>query len=466
MFSVCSKLVQRWGNPFWAAILGLAVFGSPGFVFAVEEGDQTGKESYTLNDCLDLALRQNPDIEVARKRIEESAGVVIHARSGFLPRVTTSGEYKYLESDFAELSGAAPNRRNDIWTVAIRLTQNLYRGGGDKGRIRIAHLQRESRMHEYQATVDRVLLDVRIAFYDVLRNRGAIAVHRQAIAFLEKQLEHEKERLELGTGQQLHVLRADVNLSLERASLIEAENRLRNSYLRLGELLAIPQEVPDGPPPFQIEGTLKHVKPDYRLNDCMNRALALRPEIKIRENEVQAQQRQVEVDRSDILPQLDLFAEYEFINEPNRKLSKEYYDGYVVGVQVRWQIFDGLSAHGRMQASRARSRAAGVSLEAIIRTVESEVLRSFHDMQQAEKVIESQHKNVEYAREALELARTTFEQGSSSQLDLLQSQLDFSRAQLVEVNALYEYNVALARLERAISSRIRFVDESNPEATE
>lgn len=406
---------------------------------------------FTLDECIDLALRQNPDVLVAKKRVEEAAGGVIEARAGYLPSVTASGEYKAIESDLADLKNSVTNRRDSAWNGSIRVTQTIFSGGGVQGRMAIAQLNRETRMLEYRSTIDRVIMETRIAFYDILRNRADIGVREKAVEFYTKQKLYESDRLGVGSGSQLQVLRAEVNLSLETAELTRARNSLRNAFIRLSELLAI-----DFPPerdgaPFDVRGELGYEPVTLTVPEAMERALRLRPELKVRKNGIAVQRKQLMVDRSAILPRISLFGGYDFVSERERKNKEyDYYEGYVIGAQVHWNLFDGMATFGRMQATRARLEAAEITRSDTETTIEAEVLRACNDLTRAAEVIVSQIENVKLAQESQDLAQSNFELGLTSQLDLLQSQLDLTRARLVEVVARFEYNAAVARLQRAM----------------
>ena len=407
---------------------------------------------YTLPECVDRALNQNADILIAKKRLEEAAGMIIEARAGYLPSLSTYANYEYLESDYAQLNGASPNNRPFVWNVYLRLTENIFAGGATHGRLDIARLQKQTRLLDYQATVDRVIQDVRIAFYDILRDRADITVHEQAIAFLQQQEKNERNRLALGTGQKLNVMRAAVNLAFEEAALVDSRNRLRNARLQLSDLLAIPVAHDAGDAPLDITGDLKREAAPPSLTDCLTRALAQRPELAARDNDITVQRRQLTVDRSELFPHLDLFTGYDVVSEPDRALPADHYNGYVAGVQVSWHIFDGLVTKGRLNATRARLSEAETSATAMRRTVQAEVLRAHRDIQSADERLQTQTANVQFAAEALKLATSNLELGLSSQLELLQSRLDFTRAQTAELSARFDYNAALARLQRALGS--------------
>jgi outer membrane protein len=406
---------------------------------------------YTLQQCINRALEQNPDVLVAKKHLEEAAGAVVEARAGYLPSLTSYANFEDLQTDYATLGGAAQNRPF-IWNVNIRLTETIYSGGAVGARMRIARLQKQSRTLDYEAAVNQVIMDVRVAFYDILRNQSDVAVHEQAVNFLTEQTGNERARLEVGTGQKLNVLRAEVNLALEQSALVDSRNRLRNSYLRLSELLSIPYSIDQDQVPFDVEGTLAYEKTTLELNDCLSRALIQRPELTVRVNEVEVQKKQLTVDRSEVLPQVNAFTGYDVVSQPDRTQPVDHYEGYLAGVTVSWHLFDGLATKGRMNATRARIDAASISYDAIHRAIETDVLRAYRDLQRAEENIQTQTANVQLATESLKLATANFGLGLSSQLELLQSQLDLTRAQTAELSARFEYNAALAQLQRAMGT--------------
>lgn len=407
--------------------------------------------TYTLWQTLNLALKQNPDVLIAKQKLEEAAGAMIEARAGFLPSLSTWDNYQRFETSYATLNGTMPDFRPYVWNVSIRVNETAFAGGAVVSKMGIAQLNKRSRMLDYQATVNRVMTDVRIAFYDVLRSRASIGVHQQAVNFLEKQALYERQRLEVGTGQKLNVMRAEVDLSLEKAALLESQNLTRNASLHLAELLALPSG--SNAAPFDVEGELEVQPIGMTQESCLARALEQRPELQVRANDIQVQKKQLIVDRSAILPHVNLFAGYDFVSEPDRSFTNIFYvQGYTLGVGVSWNIFDGFATRGRMRETRARLAQAEIAESALQTTVQSEVTRAFHDLERAAETVRSQRENTDLATQSLSLAQANFQEGLITQLDLLQSRLDLTRAQSVELNARFDYNTALAQLERAMGA--------------
>jgi OMF family outer membrane factor len=77
------------------------------------------------------------------------------------------------------------------------------------------------------------------------------------------------------------------------------------------------------------------------------------------------------------------------------------------------------------------------------------VRSAFLDLQQADRVLESETRNVQNADESLEIAKGNLSAGLGTQLDVLQAATDVTRTRTTRLGAFYLHNVALAHLARA-----------------
>jgi outer membrane protein TolC len=247
----------------------------------------------------------------------------------------------------------------------------------------------------------------------------------------------------------LNVQRAEVALGNERPELFNAQTELKNSYLRVAELFGSDLRHAAQAPPFEISGELQYRPNHPDLTDCLARADSNRPVIKARQKDIEIEDRQYVLDRSELRPHVRAFSGYEVYSERDPAVGPEFNYGGVVGINATWNIFDGWATKGRMQATRARREAAVEALAAARRTVASEVRSAFYDLQQAERVLETETKNVQTADEALEMAKGNLAAGLATQLDVLQAASDVTRTRTTRLSAIYLHNAALARLAHA-----------------
>ena len=399
--------------------------------------------TFTVEDTVALAKKQNAEILIAAKQVEAARGGVTEARSGFLPSVVSTGLLRRRERQ------ETSRLRSEDYDASVRVVQNLYTGGAVTSQRAIARLIEEKRTLEYQAVVNRVAMDVRVAFYDVLLNRAKIRVREQSVGVLQEELKSQRERLSAGIVGALNVSRAEVALANEQPELIDTQTRLQNSYLRLSELLGIDPRSSTGPSRLEAAGELQYHPRHPDLNECLAYADVTRPEIRAREIDVEIENNQLILDRSESRPRVEAFTGYELYSERDPLVGPEFNHGYVVGLNATWHLFDGFATRGRLQATRARREAALHVLEAARRSVSSDVRSAFLDLQQADRVLESETRNVQNADESLEIAKGNLAAGLGTQLDILQAASDVTRTRTTRLGAIYLHNVALARLARA-----------------
>ncbi len=309
--------------------------------------------------------------------------------------------------------------------------------------------------------MDRVTMEVRLAFYELLLSRERIHVREESVGVLQQEVKSQRERFSAGTVGALNVSRAEVSLANEQPELFQARADLQNSFLRLGELLGT-ETTSSGAPPFTVSGDLIYEPRHPSLNDCLAHARMSRPEIRAAEMDIAIEEQQLRLDRSATRPKVDFFSGYEVYNERDPTLGQEFNHGYVIGLNASWALFDGSATRGRMQATEARRGAAVQKRDALRLTIASEVRSAFLDLEQADRVLESEKKNVQTAEESLQIANGNLAAGLGTQLDVLQAASDLTRTRSTRLSAIYLHNAALARLDRACGGELKSLGDEAP----
>src|SRR5258708_29154905 len=407
---------------------------------------------YGIEQAVALAQERNPEILIAHKKVMGARGGFIEARSGYLPSLSSSGLYDKRQTE------SQTNLRQEDYNAIVKLEQNLYTGGAVSSQVAIAQLNIAKATYDRQETISRVTLDVRIEFNELLLNRAKVRVHEDSVRVFEQELKGEQENFNAGIVGKLNVQRPEVALANERPEFFNAQTDLKNSYLRLAELFGTDLAPGAQAPPFEISGELQFRPNHPDLNDCLARADANRGIIKSKAKDIEIEDRQYVLDRSATLPHVRAFSGYELYSERDPDVGPEFNYGGVIGINATWNIFDGHATKGRMQATRARRDAAVQALAAARRSVASEVRSAFFDLEQADRVLETETNNVQAADEALDIAKSNFAAGLGIQLDILQATSDVTRTRTPRLSAIYLHNVALARLTHACASSAEALD--------
>ena len=419
---------------------------------------------YNLDRCLKTALAQNHEILKARERIQKNRGLVIEARAASIPRAAINVNLQQMDKDRIEIfNGMQFGTQND-WGVNLEVRQAIYTGGKVDSGIKRQKALEEAAVVEMQGTINDVLLEVRERFYAVLLARSLLAVQEQNLQLLEEELRTEKYRFEAGTVPSFNVLRAEVSLANARPALIHARHQDRIAVEELRKAIGLAPPATGGArPALEVEGQLGFE--DYRVEveQVLAAAATQRPDLRRIAKLVTAQTQGLRNARTGYQPQVDAFAGYGADKSQFSSSLKDDTHGWIAGVRGSWDIFDGLATDGRVRQAKSELSLAVLDEEQLRLTVDVEVRRAHSALVEAVDLVNASRKVVEQAEESLRLAKARFDVGAATQLDMLDAQVALTRARTNETQALYDFNVALARLNRAVGTDTYYTVKGLPE---
>jgi outer membrane protein TolC len=411
----------------------------------------------SLADAINLALFQSPAILRAQKDLEASRGIVVQTRAIALPTVAVGGSYARAQrTDVDVFTGprftfGTPQN----WSSQVKLLQSLYEGGRMLSALRAADLTKQQSLLTYQTAVADTVLNVQLAYYDVLLAAQQIIVQEASVDLLTNELSDTTRRFEAGTVPRFNVLRAEVELANARPKLINARNSFRISKNNLANLLGL--NVPAGTfedIPLNLSDKLEAEALDLELPRAVSLALEKRTELgSLRKAEALRKEDVVNA-RAGYKPTLQGYVGYDIHNSMLSSDLAMTDHGWIAGVQLSWNLFDGLRTQGRVREAAANYEKAGIDLDDKSRGIELEVRTAYSNFIEAREVLESQKKVVEEAEEALRLARARSEDGTGTQLDVLSAQTALTEARSTQIQALHDYETARAKLQRAVGMNI------------
>ncbi|MDB6169815.1 MAG: outer rane efflux protein [Verrucomicrobia bacterium] len=412
-------------------------------------------DTLDLRTAIGFALRNNFAIRQARERIKQQEGIVIEIRAREIPNVDASGAYQ--RNDTAIAQAAPPSDR--YWSVSLLATQNLFAGGGIRSSIKSSELARDAALLDLKAVINDALLDVRASFYTVLLTREKITVQEKNLDLLQQQLKNVSNRFEAGTVSSFEKLRAEVAVANAQVPLITARNDYRLAIESLRQALGFTgtrqqdlNKVPNFP------GTLDYTPVTFDLASAFDSAQANRPDLQRLAKLASAREQSVTTARSTYYPSVQAFGGYE-LRKGSTNAFGDSKDGWLLGLQSNWAIFDGRATSGRVAQARSLLEQSRLSLTEAELNTEVEVRRAYSSWQQATELADASRKVVSQAEEAVRLATARYDAGTATQLDVLQAQVDLTTARINQLQAYYAYNIAVASLRRAMGQPDEFVTE-------
>ena len=321
--------------------------------------------------------------------------------------------------------------------------------------IRASQLTKDQAFLTYQAIVADTVLIVQLAYYDVLLGRQQIVVQEASVELLTSVLADTSRRFNAGTVPRFNVLQAEVELANARPKLITARNQFRIAKNNLSNLLGL--NIPPGTfedIPLELSGKLEDEPFDLELPRAVSLALERRTELGALRKAEELRKEDLVTARAGYKPVLQGYVGYDVHNSVLTSDLTVTDHGWIAGVQLSWNLFDGFRTQGKIKEATANYERAGLELEDRTRLIELDVRTAFSNFIEAREVLESQKKVLEQAEEAVRLARARSEAGSGTQLDVLSSQTALTDARTTQVQALHDYDAARARLQRAVGMNL------------
>jgi outer membrane protein TolC len=462
---------------------------------------------YTLDEAVQLALKQNPSILSQIQQLKVEKGLLFQAQSKLLPQLTAASNYSQNASELVPHSRGSSASNLDLvavpagqplmvntpttppgntigtatnqvpvplssfsgsgssstalqtWQVTLTVSQLIYDGGATIASRRAARINEDAAYYTLRDTIDSVVQTVRTQFYQILLDRALVQVQEESVNLLQSQLEDQKSRFEAGTVPQFNVLQAEGQLQNQIPQLIAAQNNYRISQYTLARTLGIPadrQYVTDNPLPVVGELGFEPIK--YDLAPALIAARANRPFLKAQRSAILANVENITVQRSGYLPTVTADVGLEARSNPVTNNFRESLQGWFLGVQGSWNIFDGLLTYGRVKQARAQLEQSKVTYDDSVRQVELEVGTAVSNLRQSAQTVESAQTGVTVNTEALRLSDERLAAGTGTQLDVLNAQTQLTTARSNLVQAQFSYISAVAAFQQATATETKYND--------
>jgi outer membrane protein TolC len=458
----------------------------------------------TVDEAVQLALKQNPSILLQIQQIKVQKGLVFQAQSKLLPQLTMASNYSQNDSALNPASSAARSRfdllavpanssglivnhtglspnaflepttgtnafafpasassssANETWQVTLTVSQLIYDGGATIASRRAARINEDQAYYTLRDTIDTVVQTVRTQFYQIILNKALVQVQEESVNLLQSQLEDQKSRFEAGTVPQFNVLQAEGQLENQIPQLIAARNNYFISQVTLARTLGIPasrQYTTDQPLP--VQGELGFSPIQFDLASALIAARANRPFLKAQRSAILANVENITVQAAGYKPTITADVGWEQRSNPNTNNLGNTLQGWFLGFQGSWNVFDGLLTYGRMQQARAQLEQSKVTYDDSVRQVELEVATSVSNLRQAALTVDSAQTGVNVNLEALRLADERLAAGTGTQLDVLNAQTQLTTARSNLVSAQFSYLSAVFSYQQNTATETKYND--------
>jgi outer membrane protein len=394
-----------------------------------------------LDEAVQTALQQQPQLLEARANAAAAEGRVIQARSPLLPQLQGIAAWNRAHNSARVITGTGTNllcisTTCNNWDLGVNGNWLLWDFGQTWNSFKASEELARSLGATQTATLLQVILNARTAYFAARATRDLVRVAKET---LDNQITHQQQVegfVKVGTRPEIDLALARLNVANARVQLITTQNADSIAKALLNQAMGSPGQIDyqvgdDELPPLEME-----TQPTPTLFDM---AESTRPEIFALEYTRQAQERLLSSARGAWGPSLSLGGGVAWQGPQLDSL----YNTWNFGLTLTWNFFQGGLTYGRVKEAEQNVQSATAALSV-------ERLQVRFDVEQARATLVGNKESVVAAgdavfnaKEQLRLAEGRYQAGIGTIIELSDAQVQLTQASAQLVQA--QYNLATAR---------------------
>jgi len=432
----------------WILILLITghLFTPPTCSQAAEPGSQMN-----LQLAVEQAIVANLDLQSSRKEIDAARANRSVQRSKLLP--TLNATYQAVRTDGAAgfTVGAAPSA-GDTYTLGAGFTQPLFQGFALVNQYKAAELGVNIAELDQKLIRLEVIFQTKQAYFNVLKANRLLEVARNTVKVLKAQVEVARNFYEVGMTPLNDLLQVQVQLANARQSLITAQNNLDTRESEFNVILRRPVNAPVNLVDIEAYESLEE-----ELGYYLNMAEKNRLDIKAADLNIQIAEKEVDIARKDYYPTLNLEGNiFKIANDWNLSDDESLFnpEGWSVTGTASWNFWEWGRTKYNTSEKRSRLSQAKIGRNKTIDQARLEVEVSYLKAREAEKNILAVETAIEQAKENMRITEERYKEQVATSVDILVAEQLLTTTQVNFYNALYDFKIAKAFLQKAVNMEI------------
>jgi outer membrane protein TolC len=405
----------------------------------------TGRQAITLQQAIEIAFRNNRQVQVARLTVDRSSQSVNLAQAGQAVRVGLQSDLTNAGSAliFGNQSPLTSSGSTTSVNGAATARYTILDAGRNQSSVRAA----EEQVRFDQLDLVRVEQQVRslviTAYYDLQAADSSIIISQASVRDATRSLSDAQLQERAGVGTRFDILTAQVQLATANQNLTNAQSQQQTARKNLAQILVV-----DNNTEFTAADAVRELGTwKYSLEDSIILAFKNRPEAEQQLALRRVSQQQQNISAAANAAQVDLIGSYGLGKSLSTGTSVQ--DNYSVGVQLTWNFLDGGAAAANTNIQKVNETIYENQFTTNRNQIRFQVEQAFFSLGSSQKNIATSTQGLTQAEESLKLARLRFQAGVGTQTDVINAQTALATARGNRVTAILNYNRALANLRTA-----------------
>lgn len=417
---------------------------------------QNDSVSLNLDKILEIALSDNPDVQVANKTIEIQKYAKKETITGLFPTASvTAAEVKNLKvgtvvmkmpgQEPMKIQMGRPYNTSLQGTISLPLVvPQLWKS------VELSEEQVKLAVEQARSSKVSTISQVKKAYYSVLLTRDSYEVLQASYNVAKENVDNTTHMYEQGLVSEYDKLQADVQLASLKPQLLQVENGLKLAEMQLKVLMGM-----DVNEPVKFEGQLK----DFEA-DLFNELMILKSDNSLEDNstlkQLDIQRRQLvlaeKLNKLGYIPTLalQLGGGYTAMPEHFNPFKTQYFGSSSLTLAFSWNIWDGGAKLMKTRQNKLQLENLDTQIENVKRQLELAISSSLNGIETAAEQVVSTKENVLSAEKAFGISQKRYEVGSGTMLEMNSSETQLLNARLQYVQSIYDFLTNRAALEETL----------------
>ncbi len=418
----------------------------PAVILMLVTGSAAWAEPLTLDQCIQTALENNYSIRAARNSYSTSRGQVFNAWGDILPSVSVSASAS--RSWPGQFDVNISKRRTDSYNGALNFSLNYGGLGiGTYANINRASHARSSAFYGLASSEATIIQQVKADYYGVVRAKSLVDVSINAVKRDQEGLRVAQSRYDLGAASVSDVLKARVQLGSDQLDSITQVNSYQLSLSSLAFDMGV--DINKG---VEIVEDLPPVQFSMNFEDALNEAMSKNPDYRRASFDYAVAKDQRLQAFSNLLPTLSMGLTHRTSVDRLASLIdfKKPDASYTLFATLSFNIFNNFFDYSNIKQARNNALTQSQNLYNTRNSVALAVKQAFLNLTQADGAKKVSDESVASATEDLNIVKEKYSLGAATILDLLTAEASLTLAQQNQVQAIYQYNIAVSQVEKAL----------------
>lgn len=403
-----------------------------------------------LNQLVEQALQNSPDIATAQARLKQSRASLGGAQANAMPKVTGDAAMLKLRSpDTSALGGNNGGGRGplSLYLAGFDASWEADLFGGTRRAVEAAQAEADASQAQLADAQVQLAAEIVQAYTDLRDQQARLALVDASVGIENQALDLTQQRRERGVASQLQLEQVLTQAQNTQAQRLPLQAAIVESLDQLGLLCGLE--------PGELDSQLATARPLPAIPEAVPVAdpaalLKARPDIRIAERKLASSNAQIGEKTADWFPKLNLMGDLSFSAGDPGHLARKDNGTWLILPRITWNALD----FGRVAAS---VKGAEAGRDEALANYKSVVLSALRDADVALARYGHQRQNVLLLRtvessavRAADLTRQRYRAGTASTLDWLDAERTRYQAQESRISADAELLKDFASLHKAL----------------